>query len=152
MLNELMDDNKTVIKAMRAAHEVADKHDDVATASILENFIDQAENATGSCSRPAAPPTVKAEGTSKNIDRPSPLGRLALGCHPLQRREGVRCRLGRLCGPAPLGSGESPLLGLIFFFLTCPAWQTSPDCSTRMLLFHSRRPCNRRCARSKHSR
>jgi starvation-inducible DNA-binding protein len=43
MLRELMADNKTVIKAMRAAHEVADKHEDVATASILETFIDQAE-------------------------------------------------------------------------------------------------------------
>src|SRR6185312_5991476 len=43
MLRELMDDNKTVIKAMRKAHDIADKHEDVATASILENFIDQAE-------------------------------------------------------------------------------------------------------------
>jgi len=43
MLNELMSDNKHVIKRMRAAHEIADKHEDVATASILENFIDQAE-------------------------------------------------------------------------------------------------------------
>ena len=43
MLKELMDDNKTIIRNMRKAHEVADKHDDVATASILENFIDQAE-------------------------------------------------------------------------------------------------------------
>jgi len=43
MLIELMEDNKKVIKRMRAAHEIADKHDDVATASILENFIDGAE-------------------------------------------------------------------------------------------------------------
>ena len=43
MLKELMEDNKSVIKAMRKAHEIADEHDDVATASILENFIDQAE-------------------------------------------------------------------------------------------------------------
>jgi starvation-inducible DNA-binding protein len=43
MLTELMNDNKTVIKRMRVAHEIADKHEDVATASILENFIDQAE-------------------------------------------------------------------------------------------------------------
>src|ERR1700761_6532512 len=43
MLKELMEDNKAVIKRMRAAHDVADKHEDVATASILENFIDQAE-------------------------------------------------------------------------------------------------------------
>jgi starvation-inducible DNA-binding protein len=43
MLVELMADTKTAIKAMRAAHEVADKHEDIATASILENFIDAAE-------------------------------------------------------------------------------------------------------------
>jgi starvation-inducible DNA-binding protein len=28
---------------MREAHELADKHEDVATASLLENFIDEAE-------------------------------------------------------------------------------------------------------------
>jgi len=43
MLQELMRDNKTVIKNMRAAHDVADKHGDVASASLLENFIDEAE-------------------------------------------------------------------------------------------------------------
>lgn len=43
MLRELMADNKSVIKAMRAAHDVADKHEDIATASILENFVDAAE-------------------------------------------------------------------------------------------------------------
>ena len=43
MLTELMNDNKAVIKRMRVAHDIADKHEDVATASILENFIDQAE-------------------------------------------------------------------------------------------------------------
>jgi starvation-inducible DNA-binding protein len=46
MLRELMNDNKAVAKAMRAAHEVADKHDDVATASLLETFIDAAERRT----------------------------------------------------------------------------------------------------------
>jgi starvation-inducible DNA-binding protein len=43
MLRELMADNKAVVKAMRACHELCDEHDDVATASLLENFIDQAE-------------------------------------------------------------------------------------------------------------
>ena len=43
MLTELMNENKSVIKRMRVAHEIADKHEDVATASIIENFIDQAE-------------------------------------------------------------------------------------------------------------
>ena len=43
LLVELMNDNKHVIKRMRLAHDIADKHEDVATASILENFIDAAE-------------------------------------------------------------------------------------------------------------
>jgi starvation-inducible DNA-binding protein len=43
MLRELMSDNKKLIQAMRGCHEVCDKYGDVATASVLENFIDQAE-------------------------------------------------------------------------------------------------------------
>jgi starvation-inducible DNA-binding protein len=46
MLRELMNDNKTLVALMRDAHEVADKHEDVATTSLLENFIDQAERRT----------------------------------------------------------------------------------------------------------
>jgi starvation-inducible DNA-binding protein len=43
MLRELMSDNKKTIAAMRKIHEICDKYDDVATASLLENFIDAAE-------------------------------------------------------------------------------------------------------------
>ena len=43
MLRELMDDNKAQIEHMRAAHKLADDHEDVATASLLEVFIDEAE-------------------------------------------------------------------------------------------------------------
>jgi starvation-inducible DNA-binding protein len=43
MLCELMADNKAQIHNMREAHELADKHEDVATASLLEIFIDEAE-------------------------------------------------------------------------------------------------------------
>ncbi len=43
MLRELIDDHKKVVALMRKAHQVADDHDDVATASLLENFIDGAE-------------------------------------------------------------------------------------------------------------
>jgi starvation-inducible DNA-binding protein len=46
MLRELMADNKAMAAAMRKAHEVADKHGDVASASILENFIDDTERRT----------------------------------------------------------------------------------------------------------
>ena len=46
MLKELMDDNKKITALMREAHEVADEHDDVATASLIENWIDQTEKRT----------------------------------------------------------------------------------------------------------
>jgi starvation-inducible DNA-binding protein len=46
MLRELMRDNKTVAENMRKAHEIADDHQDVGTASLLEEFIDQAERRT----------------------------------------------------------------------------------------------------------
>lgn len=46
MLRELTADNKHMAGAMREAHEVADEYEDVATASLLENFIDQAERRT----------------------------------------------------------------------------------------------------------
>jgi starvation-inducible DNA-binding protein len=46
MLRELMRDNKAVAKAMREAHELCDKHHDAATASLLENYIDETEKRT----------------------------------------------------------------------------------------------------------
>jgi starvation-inducible DNA-binding protein len=46
MLNELMNDNKRVAAAMRQAHEVCDEHEDIATASLIENWIDETEKRT----------------------------------------------------------------------------------------------------------
>jgi len=46
MLRELMEDNKHVAAAMRKAHEVCDEHGDVASASLLEVFIDETERRT----------------------------------------------------------------------------------------------------------
>ena len=43
MLAELREDNQTLTRNMRILHEVCDEHNDVATASLLENFIDEAE-------------------------------------------------------------------------------------------------------------
>ncbi len=43
MLNELREDNQSVVKAMREAHKLCDDSEDVATASLLEVFIDEAE-------------------------------------------------------------------------------------------------------------
>jgi starvation-inducible DNA-binding protein len=43
MLAELRDDNLQLAARMREAHEVCDAHRDVASASLLENWIDEAE-------------------------------------------------------------------------------------------------------------
>ena len=43
MLAELMEDNKAFVRSLRAAHELCDEHDDVATESLIENWIDEAE-------------------------------------------------------------------------------------------------------------
>ncbi len=46
MLAELRDDNKQLVMHMRAAHDVCDEHGDVASASLIENWIDEAERRT----------------------------------------------------------------------------------------------------------
>ena len=46
MLAELREDNKQLAKHMRILHEVCDEHNDVATASLLENWIDETEQRT----------------------------------------------------------------------------------------------------------
>lgn len=43
MLAELREDNQRLIGAMRETHDLCDDQNDVATASFLETFIDQAE-------------------------------------------------------------------------------------------------------------
>jgi starvation-inducible DNA-binding protein len=43
MLAELRDDNQRLVTSMRETHGVCDEHGDVATASLLENWIDEAE-------------------------------------------------------------------------------------------------------------
>ncbi len=46
MIAELSADNLNLTKFMRATHAVCDKHNDVATASMIENWIDQTERRT----------------------------------------------------------------------------------------------------------
>ena len=46
MLRELMNDNKKMAAALRKAHEVCDDANDVASASLLENYIDETEKRT----------------------------------------------------------------------------------------------------------
>ncbi|WP_029005548.1 Dps family protein [Azorhizobium doebereinerae] len=46
MLAELRDDNLKLTSYMRETHDLCDEHGDVATASLLENWIDEAERRT----------------------------------------------------------------------------------------------------------
>ncbi|MFN3877895.1 MAG: Dps family protein [Brevundimonas sp.] len=43
MLAELRDDNGELIARMREVHDLCDEHNDIATASLLENWIDESE-------------------------------------------------------------------------------------------------------------
>jgi starvation-inducible DNA-binding protein len=43
MLSELWENNKALVLRMRSAHELCDSTGDVATASLLENWIDEAQ-------------------------------------------------------------------------------------------------------------
>lgn len=43
MLTELLEDNKQLVTHMRQTHDACAEHEDVATASLLENWIDEAE-------------------------------------------------------------------------------------------------------------
>ena len=43
MLAELAADNRALTQFLRQTHEICDKHSDVATASLIENWIDQTE-------------------------------------------------------------------------------------------------------------
>jgi starvation-inducible DNA-binding protein len=43
ILAELREDNQTLVARLREAHEVCDEHNDVATASLIEVWIDEGE-------------------------------------------------------------------------------------------------------------
>ena len=43
MLRDLLDDNRHLTRFLRLAHDVCDRHRDVATASLIENWIDESE-------------------------------------------------------------------------------------------------------------
>jgi starvation-inducible DNA-binding protein len=43
MLAELRDDNKDLVARLRSVHDVAEEHNDVATTSLLEVWIDETE-------------------------------------------------------------------------------------------------------------
>jgi len=46
MIRELREDNQQLTRSLRATHEVCDRHNDVATASLIEVWIDESEKRT----------------------------------------------------------------------------------------------------------
>jgi starvation-inducible DNA-binding protein len=46
MLAELREDNKTLTTKLREAHGLCEEHEDIATASLIENWIDESERRT----------------------------------------------------------------------------------------------------------
>ena len=46
MLAELREDNKTLAARLREAHEVCDEHKDIASASLIEVWVDETERRT----------------------------------------------------------------------------------------------------------
>ena len=46
MISELCEDNQQLTRTLRATHEVCDRHNDVATASLIEVWIDETERRT----------------------------------------------------------------------------------------------------------
>lgn len=46
ILEELCENNKALVASLRSAHAVCDDNDDIATASLIENWIDETEERT----------------------------------------------------------------------------------------------------------
>lgn len=51
MLSELREDNAQLVSLLREVHGLCDEHNDVATASLIENWMTRASAAPGSCSK-----------------------------------------------------------------------------------------------------
>jgi starvation-inducible DNA-binding protein len=58
MIDELCEDNQQLTRSLRATHEICDRHNDVATASLIENWIDESEL-----------PTMSATDTTTSLRR-----------------------------------------------------------------------------------
>jgi hypothetical protein len=79
MLAELREDNKHLASHMRETHALCDEHGDVASASLLESWIDEPSGGRGPSSRPAAKGSDEDAGVPR---APSPCDRAASGMSP----------------------------------------------------------------------
>jgi Ferritin-like domain. len=86
MLTELRENILRLIASMRHAHDVCAGHQDLASAGLLDNFIDQAESVWGFFTKAAEP----AKSGSRDLgDAQHPPGQ-SLGSDPIRIRRS-RC-------------------------------------------------------------
>jgi starvation-inducible DNA-binding protein len=76
MLSELRDDNSRLADALREIHELCDRHRDIATASNIENWIDEAEGRVWFLAEAVISPREQARESADAVRRPT-AGRLS---------------------------------------------------------------------------
>ena len=105
MLAELRDDNRQLVSHLKQTHDLCDEHGDVATASLLENWIDEAEAASHSVRGRAHPGHRRVAGRGDGAIQ-----------GPVTRRRAWRATISRM-GRAP----ASGLAAIFLFALALPA-------------------------------
>src|SRR5260221_3917435 len=95
MLAELRDDNQQLIGNMRTTHDLCDEHGDVATASLIEVWIDEAER------RALVPFEARRQsGEKKPVPGPPPSGPASGGIQSLSSVTGRKSTLLATSTPA----------------------------------------------------
>jgi starvation-inducible DNA-binding protein len=79
-LAELRSDNRELTRSLRLTHEVCVKHNDVATASLIENWIDETERRTWFLSGGSERPLTSRRKSAQHVMQIPP-------CLPQARRE-----------------------------------------------------------------
>ena len=74
MLGELTADNAALARSLEEAHELCEEQRDVATASLIEGWIDEVQTVCGSCARRMAGPRydVALMASTPGIDEDVP--------------------------------------------------------------------------------
>lgn len=72
MLAELREDNRTLVTALREAHNVCEDYNDVATTSLIEVWIDETERRAWFLFEASGRSTVSVAGNGATTARPSP--------------------------------------------------------------------------------
>ncbi|HJP60656.1 MAG TPA: DNA starvation/stationary phase protection protein [Gemmatimonadaceae bacterium] len=70
MLAELRDDNRSLVSALREAHNVCEKYEDVASASLIEVWIDESERRAWFLFEASGRSTVSTSAVAGNVAKP----------------------------------------------------------------------------------